>query len=1326
MNTKNKKIFLIHGLGGNKDDTWGEFPKLLDQDETLKDFDDTELIEYRSPNPINPLAYLFKGKGKGISDIANTVLSEIKTKCNLDNDEIILAGHSLGGLILTKILVNLYDQNKLNSIHKVCFFDTPFEGSGLANLTRCIPIFTLNFMTNRHLRELCKSSYYLDDLLDQWANKGLSNKLDILNLVADDSNIVNKASAKAFHRGESTEIIKEVGHLSIVKPKDAQSLAYQHFVQFILKKKSVARKLINNSQLFGLKTYKEWGEMRSIKNDVIPYTPIESRNDVSNGLLAELSVSKSICRLEAFAGLGKTRLAYESFSQRSDLQDRIIYVDAAMESVKKSITAQLSNWIYEKEAIILIVDNCEQSLHLHLIDEVSRTNSNFSLLTIDYNKTSISSPTKVFYLKQLESEELKKLLAPIYEDKLPDFGKVIEFAQGFPKLAVLLAEARLDQSNSIGELTDDDLASKLLWGRSEPHNKDQVEKVLRFLSLFHAIYLDEDNEEELKFVSDNTINDIDTVYEVIKTYTERNIIDKRGRYGQLIPTPLAVRLAYTWWKSTRPDKKEKIINDMPESMHENFCQQLQKMHWHPEAKEITSSICNRFSSSPFGKADITIWDSRLIRALSYVNPFKVSEIIKSYLEKLNYDEILDLNSTVRREFYWSLERTVFPKESFSNSIHAILFLASAETESYGNNSTNLFKQLFSIYLSGTEAEPKDRQDIFDSLLEKNNKNYNYLLLEALERLLKLRDYSRMGGAEEQGWEKPLIDWEPKNTQEIVDYAQWGLQKLMYFIDKVEFSERALPIFIENFEHYITNSQFDDNLNQCFEKGLQIKQGNWQELERKIIEIKRFNWIENADSNKTLLKWENKLKSKSFTFAERLNREVVNPILADYLSVNNAEDLNVISSFAKDIVQNKLEQELYENIGGLLTYEKEYPFKSKSYYLGRELVRNGIDINLLSEKIISFLSELNGKNTAYVHLDFAKGVYREIYEKDINTWYEILDEIKINANMYNYFTELCFLGKVREQDVIHITEEISKDNITVNDLRKVVFYILDAEIQNNTFIYLIEKISAFNMEGKIVSIEMSNRYISNNKKVLENHDFISILQSIIFDISIVGDLKIDFYEWEKIAKNYIDSNAEPNAIHKLTDKVLKSFSESKFRSNDQMRTFLQKLVKLDNNQVWRAFVSFMDRENIHMFLIKFLLGESISWKQYEADVFSMMPTEEVIQWLRLKVDNKKFLQSFAEAMTIFIQEDSHLQLSPLVIPFLIEFGDDSSVRSSVKKMSMFYSNSAVPVLEKELEVISSYLDHEEINVRLWAKETKQHFKNRIPLEQRHTDERSLLL
>jgi hypothetical protein len=63
----------------------------------------------------------------------------------------------------------------------------------------------------------------------------------------------------------------------------------------------------------------------------------------------------------------------------------------------------------------------------------------------------------------------------------------------------------------------------------------------------------------------------------------------------------------------------------------------------------------------------------------------------------------------RRHLVWALEKLVFRKESFSRAATLLRKLAAAETEdNIVNNASGLFKGLFHIYLSGTEAPPDAR------------------------------------------------------------------------------------------------------------------------------------------------------------------------------------------------------------------------------------------------------------------------------------------------------------------------------------------------------------------------------------------------------------------------------------------------------------------------------------------------------------------------------------------------------------------------------------------------------------------------------------------
>ena len=116
-----KKIILVHGLGGTKDGTWGKFPALLKED-TDVDFD-VLLLGYESPS----LWKVWK-RAPSIVNIAAGLLTDIKARCDIENDEIILVGHSLGGVIVKKALLLLANKQISHKIVKVCFFDVPHDG----------------------------------------------------------------------------------------------------------------------------------------------------------------------------------------------------------------------------------------------------------------------------------------------------------------------------------------------------------------------------------------------------------------------------------------------------------------------------------------------------------------------------------------------------------------------------------------------------------------------------------------------------------------------------------------------------------------------------------------------------------------------------------------------------------------------------------------------------------------------------------------------------------------------------------------------------------------------------------------------------------------------------------------------------------------------------------------------------------------------------------------------------------------------------------------------------------------------------------------------
>ena len=50
-----------------------------------------------------------------------------------------------------------------------------------------------------------------------------------------------------------------------------------------------------------------------------------------------------------------------------------------------------------------------------------------------------------------------------------------------------------------------------------------------------------------------------TLYKCIKAYEERGVVNRAGRFAQIIPKPLSIRLAADWWRATRPQRQQELI-----------------------------------------------------------------------------------------------------------------------------------------------------------------------------------------------------------------------------------------------------------------------------------------------------------------------------------------------------------------------------------------------------------------------------------------------------------------------------------------------------------------------------------------------------------------------------------------------------------------------------------------------------------------------------------------------------------------------------------------------------------------------------------------------
>ncbi|MDQ7084232.1 MAG: hypothetical protein Q9M36_04545 [Sulfurovum sp.] len=129
----------------------------------------------------------------------------------------------MSGLVALKYLVDEINQRNKLKISKLLLYDVPIKGSHLVKLA--------SFYDHSQIKQLDKSSDFLDALVGTYEFKNIEDKLKIKCLICQNDIVVDRDSAKA-HFEEVDELDKT--HGSIVKPINDNDISYLAFRDFIL------------------------------------------------------------------------------------------------------------------------------------------------------------------------------------------------------------------------------------------------------------------------------------------------------------------------------------------------------------------------------------------------------------------------------------------------------------------------------------------------------------------------------------------------------------------------------------------------------------------------------------------------------------------------------------------------------------------------------------------------------------------------------------------------------------------------------------------------------------------------------------------------------------------------------------------------------------------------------------------------------------------------------------------------------------------------------------------------------------------------------------
>lgn len=1304
MKKYNKVIVFVHGLGGAVD-TWGNFEKLISEDPELQW--DVVFFTFPSPKLGIRLFPFIQFKYQPIQVLADALRTAIDEQLQA-YDEVVLVGHSLGGLVIRKYILSEIHARRTLRVSKVVLYAVPNDGSGLAAVSR-----ELSIGTNGHVKQLCRNSEFLENLRTDWARVDVSSQVEFTVVVGGNDHIVTRASAEGNFRSPDLEpkVILSAGHRNISKPENHDDLRYIILRNALKKKRSLGQGRLSGSRLIKeLARYKDMGSL--------PFQLDKSREGYLQSLIEHFGKARSVVRVTGLSGLGKTRLVYEAANavSKEDTTD-IVYYDAAQDSIQ--ILAWLRDCILAQKYGTLIVDNCSVLLHADLQREVQRIDSNICLITVDYSPERTVETTMI-RLDRFSDDVIEAMLSPIYVNNIENFElkKIVRFAQGFPRLAVMLAEARIAEDGALGNLTDDLIAKKLLWGNEQPNAIS--EKILQGCALFDHFGLEAEVRDQLQFISKIAIGvEEETAYECIQQFVERGLIDRRGRLAQLVPKPLAIRLAAQWWHRTQKERQLKLIAELPEVLEESFCSQIARLDFLPEVKNLTEDLCG--IQGPFGDAELILSrrGSALFRALVEVNPDATATSIERVILPLTTEKLLDIQGETRRNLVWGLEKLSVRQETFSRAAGVLLRLAGAENETWSNNATGMFCQLFRIYLSGTAASPTARFAFLRESLDLKNDRYAAILTEALESAIDLRGGSRTIGAEYQGSAPPIEEWQPEIWQDIFDYVHNAGSLLLEIFDNYgECKERVRAIVGNSIRLLIANGRVE-LIERMITHIVAADGYYWPEALEAIKNSLAYDLNDlPPNGQEALRRWHDLLSGTRGDIIDRVRILVISPPF-EHEELPNGELVDVAKKrseeLAKLVPSNSAK---LLSIIKLLTGPAEH---RQTFFFAKALALAVDDSVKVIVEAINALERQHGGSAI-----FLCGLLHGQYVASPKKWNEVIAYLEQRGTLDRLYPEIVRTGEITEHHLAHIIALANAGRTPLPSLRTLSVGDPLGELLPETVIHFIGALLNFDdRDAAWIALDVLFMYCYGNtdKRLTCLGKFEEIVLLCKFEGSVTH---MNLHEWTTVCQWLINSDKEEFAI-RLTIKICEIISSTTATSSyiDEMQKLVKELLKSRFEVVWpilRDAVSLSRHIGRLHFTWLFQSKRSFS-RRSEGGLIELVPNDELISWGRT---HPSMAPAFvANTLDFFPTDGSTSEVNSLVAALLAEFEDENQVVSSSLEANMntrSWSGSLIPLLEQDKSLLEALSKHSSHVVSTWALRHLANVKEAIKREVMREEER----
>jgi len=1064
----------------------------------------------------------------------------------------------------------------------------------------------------------------------------------------------------------------------------------------------------------GLKTMEELADFPFFNEIKFHSNP---RLDTKIGQIQQtITNDKSSLRIIGHSGLGKTRLVYEAL-KGSGIIKQAVYFDVYNDA--DDIVYFVRTYGKRLEGII-IVDNCDYYTHKLLKDEINRTGSKFKLITIDYNvaeevdKSKTSIENYIFLNNSEFKDVVKNILTDQFDQRLDSshIEQIAEYSEGYPGMAVLFAQARLDGVDNLTEQLGDEVIQRLAFGREWEKKDESKFEILKACSVFtsfgrpapKAVELLTEEEKKLFAAQRDLI--ILRMCEPVKTtrqfmestdyFEERRVMERRGNYLSVKPTPLAVKLAMYWWKYFDHTKLTSLFPDL-ESLHMAlpFVNRLSELDQLREAKNIVNDLWG--PKSPFGTAEVlnTALGSRLFRSVATVNPAAAMATLENAFGNMSIEQLKKEIGPGRREMIWTLEALAFRKDYFEPAAKLMFRFAAAENENISNNATGQLLQLFHIVLAGTEADLVQRLKVIDEQLDNTEPAIRHLAITAMLRGLKGDTFHRDIGAEKQGSSAPLIDFTPTWPQSA---AYWSevINRLLKIARNNKDERPAIKAAIARAIRNLFYNNLSKFVSNAIQEILKFDNSYWESAINELNAALQYEAV-NDEERQTIAELLQLLQPQ--TLADQVKYFVSFPVWkrdhepdAPYVDYTAIEAAN----FAERLVADKIE--LLPILPDLLNGEQR-----KGYAFGRKLGELLQDPGL-ARAMFAALKTIDARHQNPVVL----AAYVSALPKVDRA--KLIDELITDDQLQSY---AVYITSLQEPDFAEVNKLFSL--LDIGKIETAQFFQFNygrglEALSPEQVLEVLERLAQY-PEGQMVALELAHKY-ADKKNTIRSELFKTFLRQLIIDNNLLSKRNVSQaqYTWYDLTETLLKDGHDLPLMEAITKQILETAENDRISSIDNyLKRTAQHIISTEFDMFW-SIIGPAILNNATYFTFKYFLGSN-NGEYGHSGLLAYADADKLVKWCKENIPVAP--KRIAYMMPVTVPGD-RTAWHPLATKMINEFGDLPGFMNEVgSNIHSFGSvGSQVPYLQEQLTLILKLTDHPSATVREWVKAEAEHLSHRI--------------